>query len=150
RRNRFVEWVRIHDGLGGNSPRKVVALMNLTDLRAKVLPSLITGTSRHALPRDVVRPSVPTSDAVLEMLSLVGPALRVERPRTPDSFTIEPEIRDERKILADPLRRPLIRLLAVKNSTDHPARALARAFDRMRLRPHPFDLPLMDGFVRSH
>jgi len=124
--------------------------MNLTDLRAKVLPSLITGTSRHALPHDLIRPSDPASDGVLEMLSLVGHALRFERPPTPESFAIEPEIRDERKILADSLRRPLIRLLAAKNSTEHPARALARTFDRMRLRPHPFDLPLMDGFVRSH
>src|SRR5262249_55246379 len=150
RRNRFVEWVRIHDGLGRDRPWKVVAPMNLTDLRAKALPSLITGTSRHALPHDLIRPSDPASDGVLEMLSLVGQALRFERPTTPESFTIEPQIRDERKILADSLRRPLIRLLAAKTATEHPARALARTFDRMRLRPHPFDLPLMDSFVRSY
>src|SRR5262249_52232658 len=54
------------------------------------------------------------------------------------------------KIVADDLRRPLIRLLAARNTTDHPARAVARAFDRLRLRPHPFDLPLIDAFVRSN
>src|SRR5262249_35766420 len=37
-----------------------------------------------------------------------------------------------------------------KSFTAHYARALARAFDRLRLRPHPFDLPLIDAFVRSN
>jgi hypothetical protein len=80
----------------------------------------------------------------------MGQALRFERPSTPESFIVEPEIKDERKIIADGLRRPLIRLLTSKNATEHPARALARAFDRLRLRPHPFDLPLIDAFVRSN
>jgi hypothetical protein len=84
------------------------------------------------------------------MLSLTAQALRFERPTTPGSFIVEPEIKDDRKIVADRLRRPLIRLLTAKNATEHPARALARAFDRLRLRPHPFDLPLIDAFVRSH
>ena len=84
------------------------------------------------------------------MLSLMGQGLRFERPSTPESFIVEPEIKDERKIIADGLRRPLIRLLTAKNATEHPARALARAFDRLRLRPHPFDLPLIDVFVRSN
>lgn len=83
------------------------------------------------------------------MLSLMGQALRFERPSTPDSFIVEPEIKDDRKIIADHLRRSLIRFLTAKNVTDHPARALARAFDRLRLRPHPFDLPLIEAFVRS-
>jgi hypothetical protein len=116
------------------------ALMNSTTLHAKVLPSLLGGTSRHPLP----------GDHPLEMLSLMGQVLRFERPSTPDSFVVEPEIRDDRKILADPLRRPLIRILTAKIATDHPARALARAFDLLRLRPHPFDLPLIDAFVRSN
>jgi hypothetical protein len=51
--------------------------------------------------------------------------------------------------MADGLRRPLIRLLTAKNATGHPAAALARAFDRLRLRPHPFDLPLIEDFIRS-
>jgi hypothetical protein len=84
------------------------------------------------------------------MLSLMGQALRFERPATPDSFIIEPEIKDERRIVADSLRRPLIRLFTAKIATEHPARALARAFDQLRLRPHPFDLPVIDAFVRSY
>lgn len=125
------------------------ALVNSSVLHAKVLPSLLAGTSRHALP-ELVRPAEPGSDGVLEMLSLTGQALRFERPVTPDSFTVEPEIKDERKIVVDRLRRPLIRLLTTKNVTDHPARAIARSFERLRLRPHHFDLPVIDAFVRSN
>src|ERR1051326_4947738 len=124
--------------------------MNWTALHTKVLPSLFGGTSRYPLPGEFIRPSSPVSGGSLEMLSLMGQALRFERAATPDSFIVEPEIKDDRKIVADRLRRPLIRLLTAKNATDHPARALARAFDRLRLRPHPFDLPLIDTFVRSH
>ena len=124
--------------------------MNWITLHAKVLPSLLGGTSRHALPGELIRPSSPNSDGALEMLSLMGQALRFERPSTPDSFVVEPEIKDDRKILAGDLRRPLVRLLSTKSFTAHYARALARAFDRLRLRPHPFDLPLIDVFVRAN
>ena len=124
--------------------------MNSTILYAKVLPSLLGGTSRHPLPDELIRPSNPNSDGALEMFSLMGQALRFERPSTPESFIVEPEIKDERKIIANGLRRPLIRLLTAKNATEHPGRALARAFDRLRLRPHPFDLPLIDAFIRSN
>ena len=124
--------------------------MNWTALHAKVMPSLLAGTSRRGLPSELIRPSSPSSDGALEMLSLMGQALRFERPATPDSFVVEPEIKDERRIIAEGLRRPLVRVLTAKNATEHPARALARAFERLRLRPHPFDLPLIDAFVRSN
>jgi hypothetical protein len=124
--------------------------MNWTSLHTKVLPSLLAGTSRLPLPGELIRLLDPSSDASLEMLSLMGRALRFEHPLTPDSFLVEPEIKDERKIVADGLRRPLIRLLTTKSATEHPARALARALDRLRLRPHPFDLPLIDAFIRSN
>jgi len=124
--------------------------MNPITLHTKVLPSLLGGTSRHPLPGDLIRPSSLSSDGALEMLTLMGQALRFERPSTPESFIVEPEIKDNRKIIADGLRRPLIRLLTTKNVTEHPGRALARVFDRLRLRPHPFDLPLIDGFIRSN
>ena len=124
--------------------------MKANILHTKVLPSLIGGTSRHPLPAELIHPSSSTSDGTLEMLSLMGQALRFTRPLSPDSFTVEPEIKDERTIVDAALRRPLVRLLTAKSATDHPARALARALDCIRLRPHPFDLTLIDGFVRSH
>ncbi|HET9218457.1 MAG TPA: DUF5691 domain-containing protein [Terriglobia bacterium] len=123
--------------------------MNRTSLHAMALPSLLGGTSRHPLPGNLLRVSNPNSDGGLEILSLMGQALSFQRPSTPDAFMVEPTVKDDRKIIADGLRRPLIRLLSSRNVTDHPARALARAFDRLRMRPHPFDLPLIDAFVRS-
>lgn len=124
--------------------------MNSNMLHAKVLPALLGGTSRHPLPGELIHSSNRSSDCSLTMLSLTGQALRFERPSPPGSFIVEPEIKDDRKIIADPLRRPMVRLLTAKNATEHPSRALARAFDRLRLRPHPFDLPLIDAFVRSN
>src|SRR4051794_39843393 len=109
--------------------------MNRNTLQGKVLPSLLGGTSRYPLPNELVHPSSPSADSALAMLSLMGQALRFERPPTPESFVLEPEIIDSRKILANRLRRPLIRLLTAKYATDHPARALARAFDQLRMRP---------------
>jgi Family of unknown function (DUF5691) len=118
--------------------------MNASRLHATVLPSLLGGTSRHPLPAE----SGP--DSALAMFSLMGQALRFERPATPESFMVEAEIKDDRKILSDRLRRPLVRLLAAKANSDHAARALARQFERLRLRPHPFDLPSLDSFARTH
>ena len=145
-----MEWIRVHVGVGRDATRKVVTLVNWNTLHTKVLPPLLGGTARHPLPDELIRPSSPSSDGALEMLTLMGQALRFERPSRPDSFIIEQEIKDDRKIVADRFRRSLIRLLTTKNATEHPARTLARAFDRLRLRPHPFDLPLIDAFVRSH
>src|SRR5690349_103584 len=116
--------------------------MKASTLRTKVLPSLLGGTSRHPLSADLIRPSNSASEGVLEMLSLLGQELCFDRPLSPVSFAVETEIKDESTIVDAALRRPLLRLLTAKCATDHPARALARAFDRLRLRPHPFDLPL--------
>lgn len=126
----------------------MVALVNLNTLHATVLPALVGGMSRHPLPVDLIHSAAPHPERALELLGLMGQALRFEPPSVPESFNVEPEIHEERKIIADKLRRPLIRLLTAKNTTDHPMRGLARAFDRLRLRPHPFDLPLIDTFVR--
>ena len=136
--------------MGRDEARTVAALVNWSTLQAKVLPSLIGGTSRQPMPAGLLRPSGPSPDGGLEILSLVGQALRFERPPRPDSFLVEPEVGDDRTILDDRLRRPLIRFLTAKTVTEHAVRALARAFDRLRLRPHPYDLPLIDAFVRSY
>ncbi|HLJ86166.1 MAG TPA: DUF5691 domain-containing protein, partial [Candidatus Angelobacter sp.] len=124
--------------------------MKVAGLHATVLPVLLAGTSRQPLPGGLIGSSDSGSDGLLEIFSLMGQSLRFERPLGPGSFIVETEIQDERRIVGDRLRRPIIRLLTAKNAMEHPARALARAFDRLRLRPHPFDLPLLDAFVRSY
>jgi hypothetical protein len=86
----------------------------------------------------------------LKALSLTGQALRFERPVAPQQFSVEPEIQDYRRILPDRARRPLIRLLTARRATEDLALALAWTFDRLKLRPHPFDLPKLDDFVCAH
>ena len=86
--------------------------------------------------------------ALLRALSLTGQSMRFVRPPFPKEFAIEHWPRDERRIVPDRLRRPILRLL--DRSTDDMARALALGLDKQKLRPHPFDLPMLDGFVRRY
>jgi hypothetical protein len=127
--------------------------MRATELKARVLPSLLAGTSRHPLgPHGAIPEAMWQEDGkpVLKILSLTGQALRFEKPSSPQQFSVEPEIRDDRRILPDRARRPLIRLLTGRRATEDVALAVAWAFDRLKLRPHPFDLPKLDDFVRAH
>lgn len=115
--------------------------MKTSAIHGQVVPSLLAGTSRRPLPPD---------HGPLELLSLAGQALRFERPAPPSSFVVEGEIKDERKTLAARLRRPFVRLLAASKATEHPGRALAREFDELRIRPHPFDFPVIERFIRTY
>jgi hypothetical protein len=120
--------------------------MNADELKSRILPVLLSGTRR-----DTGQNFAPGSDrehSVLNALSLAGQALRFTRPSVPNEFAVEHWPRDERRILPDRLRPAILRLL--DRSTDDTARALAFAFDKRKLRPHPFDLPKLDGFARRY
>lgn len=121
-------------------------------LTKDAVPSLLAGVARQPLsplPGLSHDPSA-ASRAPLQALSLAGQALRFERPTTPGQFAVEAVTNDDRALLPDALRRPLLRFLNGKPATEHPAMAIARAFDQHRLRPHPFDLPKLDAFVRRY
>lgn len=126
--------------------------MNRSQFMSDVLPSMLAGIGRHPLSQKVIEDLsvAPDPKVVLKALSLTGQALRFCRPIPPPHFLEEAVIKDDRTIFPDDLRRPLLRLLAGKTATEHPSLALARDFDRLRLRPHPFDLPRIDVFVRAH
>lgn len=122
-------------------------------LKAQVLPALLAGTGRHPLHvtaelDDVIRPGDPKG--ALHALSLTAQALRFERPLPPPNFATEATIKDERAIIPEHLRRPLLRVFNGKRSSDAAALTLAWEFAKLRLRPHPFDLPRLDAFVRAH
>lgn len=74
--------------------------------------------------------------------------LRFERPPVPKEFAVENWPRDERRIVPDRTRPKILRLL--DRCTDDTARALALVLEKQRLRPHPFDLARLDGFVRRY
>ncbi len=123
--------------------------MSALHWKAKAMSTLLSGTSRQPLPIEAA--GVPLApDASLQVLSLLGQALRFTPPEPPAQFAIEAYPHDTRTLLPDVVRRPLLRLLAGRTATEHPALALAAAFDDLSLRPHPFDLPRLEAFVRSH
>jgi hypothetical protein len=124
--------------------------MNARELKNRVLPWLLSGRHRAEMPRHggILREDDPHS--ALRALGLVGQALRFEPPAVPAAFAVESWPRDERRVIPDALRRPVLRLLDSNKCTDDTAIAIAWAFEKHRLRPHPFDLPRMDAFVRKY
>lgn len=90
-------------------------------------------------------------DAALRLLALAGQALRFERPIAPARFDVPAPVADPRRIVSPRARRLLRRLVTGKGAPvdDAAARAAAQAMARLRLRPHPFDLPRLGGFVRK-
>lgn len=124
--------------------------MRAAELKITVLPSLVAGTARQPLHRSG---SYPGGAGSLALLSLTGQALRFDRPVRPEQFSVEVKVPDDRQILPDRIRKPLIRLLRNRRSTqstEDVELALAWSFARLSLRPHPFDLPRMSGFVKGH
>ncbi len=121
--------------------------VNASDLKSGVLPALLSGTRREA--GDQLLAWGPDRErAVLNALSLAGQMLRFTRPAAPKEFAVQNWPSDDRRIVPDRMRSKILRLL--DRCTDDTARALALALDKQRLRPHPFDLPKLDGFVRKY
>lgn len=121
--------------------------MKSTELRSRIIPVLLSGTSRQPLELG----STAIADAgPLAALSLAAQALRFERPIAPDEFALEASIADGRRILPDALRKPLIWLLRNRRLTEDAELALAWSFARLGLRPHPFDLPRLGSFAKSY
>jgi hypothetical protein len=123
-------------------------VMSINLFKTEVLPTLLAGTARQPLTPKLEFANEPK--AALRALSLTGQSLRFDRPTTPPQFAVEPIIEDDRTLLPNTLRRPLLRILNGKLATEHPALAIARVFDQLRLRLHPFDLPQLDTFIRKH
>jgi hypothetical protein len=116
-------------------------------LKSRVVPALLGGTRRD-LDADLLALGPDREHAVLNALSLAGQALRFTRPSVPKVFAVESWPHDERRIVPDRMRSKILRLL--DRCTDDTARAVALAFEKQRLRPHLFDLPRIDGFVRKY
>lgn len=120
--------------------------MNAHDLKARILPVLLAGTRRQSLPQIAgPQPAKP-----LDALSLAGQALRLEMPQGPSLFHVDTWPHDARRIVPDGVRPQILRLLNANRCTDDTELAVALACARTKLRPHPFDLPRMEGFARRH
>jgi hypothetical protein len=119
--------------------------MTMQDLKSLILPRLMSG-ARDGLPLERIGATTP-----LQALSLAGQAIRFEPPSRPAQLAVEAIVNDGRRILPDPARKLLLRLLAGKGPTSNmPAAAIARTMNARQLRPHPFDLPKLESFAKSH
>jgi hypothetical protein len=113
--------------------------------------SLIAGRSRGAPPLDALFGAAAEGRA-LDALALAGQARRFRRPAPPETFDEADLVEDARAIVSDEARGLMLRLLTGKGADpqEAPARAIAFALEAKRLRPHPFDLPRLEAFVRAH
>ncbi len=121
--------------------------MRAADLRTKVIPALLSGTSRQPLR---LEGTALAEVKPLQALSLAGQLLRFESRPAPQEFAVEPQFVDERRIMPESVRKPLMWLLRSRNLMHDVELALAWSFARLNLRPHPFDLPRMATFVKAH
>jgi hypothetical protein len=121
--------------------------VNAEELKSRVVPALLSGTRRDP-DAELLALGPDREHAILNALSLAGQALRFTRPSSPSDFARESWPHDERRIVPNQMRSKILRLL--DRCTDDTARALALAFESQKLRPHPFDLPRLDGFVRRY
>ena len=121
--------------------------MKTAELKSRVVPAILSGTRRDA--DDHLLALGPDRErAILNALSLGGQVLRFERPQVPKEFVRETWPLDERRIIPNSMRLKILHLL--DRCTDDTARAVAMALENQRLRPHPFDLPKLEGFVSRY
>src|SRR6185295_1618188 len=116
--------------------------------------SFLLGTARNPAPVTAALTRLAGSTAApheLTALALLGQRIRFRKLGPPPAASEAATIADPRAIVPDAVRAPMRRLLGGKDGADDVAGlALADACQRRRLRPHPFDLPRLAGFVKHH
>jgi Family of unknown function (DUF5691) len=117
--------------------------------------SFLLGTARNPIPMEAALHNVIStngSGGELMALALVGQRMRFRRHPLPPVSHAGLPADDPRAIVADAARPLMRRLLAADggSASDVAALALADVLSRRRLRPHPFDLPRLAAFLRTH
>jgi hypothetical protein len=131
--------------------------MSTRALETLVLPALLMGTARQPIDFPQLLNGVISSGdprSVLKALVLTGQAIRFGRPTPPSDFAAIPVRGQSRQNVPEAVRPMLVRLFGDGKSgvapQDDLALGMALALDRLRLQPHPFDFPRLDGFLRAH
>jgi hypothetical protein len=117
--------------------------------------SFLLGTGRNPAPIDAAfKRLAGSADGASELaaLALLGQRMRFRKPGPAPAPDEMPAVADPRAIVPDAARALMRRLLGSKDGTDDDIAnlAVADACNRRRLRPHPFDLPRLSGFVKRH
>jgi hypothetical protein len=115
--------------------------------------SFLLGTARNPAPIDAAftrLAGAAGAPSELTALALLGQRMRFRKlGPAPASNVIA--VADSRAVVPDAARVLMRRLLGGKDGADDIAGlALADAYNRCRLRPHPFDLPRLASFVKRH
>jgi hypothetical protein len=129
--------------------------MNHSALTSRILPLLLTGTNRSALPvaevfGDAIEPGDPA--ASLKALCLTGQYLRFSRPAQPSFPRLAAPTPADRPLLHESLRKTFCRLVHdVQNENAALlAEAIAQALARQKVAPHPFDFETVEAFIIAH
>jgi hypothetical protein len=115
--------------------------VSASELKNIVLPALLTGVRGRNLPQ----PFGATNS--LQLLALAAQAVKLDRPQPPETFILEEDASDPRRIVPDEAR-PVIRSLVASGAAgDRTQTAVARLLAERGFKLHPFDLPLLETFV---
>lgn len=116
--------------------------------------SLMLGTTRQPLATTALDGAITAGDpkASLKALALLGQFQRFRRPVAQD-LDAKPVISaDQSRIIPEPVR-PLLRALLTERAGEGRqvvTLAVADLMARRKLELHPFDLPLLEQFVKTH
>lgn len=119
--------------------------MTVRSVKNMILPKLLAG-AQDGLPLDAIGATDP-----LQALTLVGQALRFDRPVQPSQFQIDVPIPETAEIMPAPARKLLLRLFSGKSQVSGQlSTAIVAKLVERKLRLHPFDLPRLEPFVKAH
>jgi hypothetical protein len=120
--------------------------MSASELKTIVLPALLTGVRGRGMPQ-----TFGATDS-LQLLSLAAQAVKLDRPQPPETFIIEDDASDPRRVVPDEARPLLQRLVGAGTHVAAGGRtqaAVARALAERGFKLHPFDLPVLESFVEK-
>jgi hypothetical protein len=120
--------------------------MSAYELKNNVLPALLTGIRGRGMPH-----TFGATDS-LQLLALASQAVKLDRPQPPETFIIEEDASDPRRIVPDEARPLIHRLVGAGTYVAAGGRtqaALARALADRGFKLHPFDLPVLESFVEK-
>jgi hypothetical protein len=117
--------------------------------------SFLLGTARNPAPLGTAfKDMAASSDSLSELtaLALLGQRMRFRKHGPPPADGAADAVEDTRSIVPDAVRPRMRRLLSGKDTpaSDIAALALADVLHSRRLRPHPFDVPRLAAFVKTH
>ncbi|HLH87378.1 MAG TPA: DUF5691 domain-containing protein [Xanthobacteraceae bacterium] len=121
--------------------------------------SFLLGTARNPAPVAAALAALGTTDGApseliteLTALALLGQRMRFRRHGPPPTNVTAAVVEDRRAVVPEAARPLMRRLVGGRDgpASDIAALALADALDRHSLRPHPFDVPRLAGFVKAH